>query len=241
MAELPTWLWAAVALAAFLQAGGGAGFGLLAVPALVVAVGGAAAIQIALLLGLIVALALLPAALPHVDRGMLRQLLAGIVPGALPGAALLALMPGSALPALVAFGLLAAAVVSSGLAARVAGAKAGSMRFRLVLGATTGAMAGACALPDPPLAALPAGPGAAGARVGATRRAGLAAAFPAGFLAQAAVHGVAPEVWLATAALTPAMGLGAMAGFAYGPRVPAIYDPRNVTAALLLGAVALVL
>jgi len=201
--------------AAMLQAATGMGFGVVAGPVLLVLLDSAGAIQISVALSLLIALVLTPVLWGHVHRPLLWMLLAGALPGLGLGVWVYLLVP---LPWLK----LLAALAVGGTLLFVAGAptRAGASGSRpawsragaVVSGLAAGVMGGALAMPGP----IPAAWMARGGLDRFTLRATLLAMFVVAYLAalgmQAAMAGIAEQVWVLCLKLAPATLLGVAIG-----------------------------
>ena len=104
-----------VVAASTLQAATGIGFGVIAGPALIIAMGTASAIQASILLSLFIALLVSPWTLQKVNRPLLKPILLGICIGSPIGAVIFALMTISQLKVGAAIAVGFMALAASGL------------------------------------------------------------------------------------------------------------------------------
>ena len=211
----------AVFVAALFQAATGLGFGLLAGPVLLLAVGDVSAIQTSILLSLMIALILSPPLFKQADPAMLRHLLIGTVAGLPIGITIYCYADLRDLELLAG-----AAVLTMGLGVLLVARSAGPPRHRplaryldIAVGGVSGIMTVCLGMPGP----APAGWMAARSYEKAVIRATMLTLFvPAYSLAlalQVSVATLTLDTWSTTATLAPATLIGLFCGKVVASRI----------------------
>lgn len=211
----------AVFVAALIQATTGLGFGLLAGPVLMLAMGDASAIQTSIVLSLLIALILAPKLHRQADRPMLRDLLIGTVLGLpigiyiylhaelgsleLMAGLTILIMGGSALPALRAKG-----PASPGARAR---------SVDIAVGGLCGIMTASLAMPGPAPGALMAARAYSKNVIRSTMLTLFVPAYALALLLQISVATVTLDTWWTTATLVPATLVGLVCGKVLASRI----------------------
>ena len=231
---------AVVFLAALLQAATGMGFGIIAGPVLLIAMGDTAAIQVTIVLSTIPSMILVRRTLDAVDPTLLKHLLGGAAAGLVVGTLIFATATVADLKWGAAVAVLAMAVLSTGVHERRIVVRRNSITGRLLTGLTSGAMTATLAMPGPPVAAWASAAGLKKAQARATLLVVALVCYPAALALQAITEGVPYRVvdeclWLAAPAVA-----GTFLGQVIAGRVPEQLFRRLVTALLVLVALALV-
>ena len=230
-----------VFVAALLQAATGMGFGIIAGPILLVAMGDTAAIQVTIVLSTIPSLILVRRSLYEADPVLLKHLLGGAAVGLVVGALLFATATVADLTWGAAAAVLAMAVLSTGFHERRVTVQGSSVAGRLLTGLMSGAMTATLAMPGPPVAAWASAAGLKKARTRATLLIVALACYPAALALQGLVDGIPERVvdeclWLALPVVA-----GTFLGQAIAGRVPETLFRKLVTGLLVLVALALVI
>ena len=229
-----------VFLAALLQAATGIGFGILAGPVLLIAMGDAAAIQVTIVLSTIPSLILVRRSLDTADPVLLMHLLGGAAAGLVVGTFIFATATVADLKWGAAAAVLAMAVLSTGVHERRVLVRRNSLTGRLLTGLTSGAMTATLAMPGPPVAAWASATGLKKAQTRATLLVVALVCYPAALILQGITEGVPYRVveeclWLAAPAVA-----GTFLGQVIAGRVPERLFRNLVTALLVLVALVLV-
>ncbi|MDE0044410.1 MAG: TSUP family transporter [bacterium] len=230
-----------VFVAALLQAATGMGFGIIAGPILLIAMGDTAAIQVTIVLSTIPSLILVRRSLDAADPVLLKHFLGGAAAGLAAGALLFATATVADLTWGAAAAVLAMAVLSTGVHERRVKVRGNSITGRLLTGLTSGAMTATLAMPGPPVAAWASATGLKKARTRATLLIVALVCYPAALALQSLVDGISDRVvdeclWLALPVVA-----GTFLGQAIAGRVPERLFRRLVTVLLVLVALALVI
>ena len=204
----------AVLAAALLQAATGIGFGVIAGPIILMAMGSGAAVQVTCLLSLLIALLLAPSLVKQVDRVLLGRLLLGSLAG-LPigilvfvsvGVDLLKLLAGAAV-------LFMATAASGRFGARNRGADTAGGRLRDIgTGVISGVMSASLAMPGPVAAARMAALAHAKEAIRATILMLFVFSYSAAIALQAALADISRETWWLAVTLVPATLAGILLG-----------------------------
>lgn len=227
-----------VGFASFCQAVTGIGFGMIAGPIILMAVGDHSAIIVSTLMSWLIAAALAPALWRGADRVMLRRLCVGAALG-LPAGAWLFAVTGIEL-----LQVLAGAVVGLMTLMIVFGAPAvgrPGTKLDLLYGALGGCFGGCLSMPGPTAAVRLTALGHGKVVVRSTMIAFFVVIWPFIFLAQALGAGLSGATLWSAATLTPATLVGLLLGNAAAGRVSETLFRRAVllflslTAATLLG------
>ena len=230
-----------VFVAALLQAATGIGFGIVAGPILLVAMGDTAAIQVTIVLSTIPSLILVRRSLDAADPALLKHLLGGAAAGLVAGALLFATATVESLTWGAATAVLAMAVLSTGFHERRVTVRRNSIAGRLLTGLMSGAMTATLAMPGPPVAAWASTTGLKKAQTRATLLIVALVCLPAALALQALVEGIPYRVvdeclWLAAPVVA-----GTFLGQVIAGRVPERLFRKLVTVLLVLVALALVI
>lgn len=225
--------------AAALQTIIGIGFGVAAGPALMLAMQGASAVQVSVLLSFLVSAALCRSSFRQADRIAFRDFLGGALPGVLLGALAFFLIAFDLLKTLAGATVLAMLVLTF-LAPKRAGSR-DSRSGRLMAGGACGFLTALLAMPGPPLAAYLLFARIDVAKVRATTLAMFMFAYPAAFAAQALAAGVEKATLSTAAALAPAALLGVCCGTLLAKRVSERLFRQVVRVVLLIAGSALLL
>ncbi len=230
-----------VLLAALLQAATGIGFGIIAGPVLLIAMGDTAAIQVTIVLSTIPSLILVRRSLNAADPALLLHLLGGAAAGLAVGTVLFATATVADLTWGAAAAVLAMAVLSTGFHERRVMVRRSSITGRLLTGLTSGVMTATLAMPGPPVAAWASATGLEKARTRATLLVVALVCYPAALVLQGLVEGISYRVVEECMWLAPPAVAGTFLGQAIAGRVPERLFHRLVTVLLVLVACALVI
>jgi uncharacterized membrane protein YfcA len=205
-------LHAAVFGAAFLQSASGIGFGVIAGPVILIAMNDGAAIQISILLSFLIAVVLAPSLYKAMDRTLLKPLVVATLFGAPLGILVFLAIEVVLLKVLAGLAVAFMALAASGLfSARTR--RAGSRRGAdFGIGAISGAMSAALAMPGPAIAAYMAASGRAKATTRATVLILFVFSYPIAFACQALTVGVPEDALSLSALLVPATLIGVVLG-----------------------------
>ena len=223
--------------AAALQTIIGIGFGVVAGPALMLAMQDVSAVQVSVLLSFLVAAALCRSSFRQADRIVFRDFLAGALPGVLLGALACFLFAFGLLKTLAGATVLAMLVLTF-LEPRRA-RKRDSRSGRLLAGSACGFLTTLLAMPGPPLAAYLLFARIDIAKVRATTLAMFMFAYPAAFAAQALAVGIGEATFPTAATLAPAALLGVLCGTLLVKRVSERLFRQVVRVVLLIAGSAL--
>lgn len=231
---------AVVFLAALLQAATGMGFGIIAGPVLLIAMGDTAAIQVTIVLSTIPSLILVRRSLDAADPALLKHLLGGAAAGLVMGTLIFAAATVDDLKWGAAVAVLAMAVLSTGVHERRVMVRRNSVAGRLLTGLMSGAMTATLAMPGPAVAAWASASGLKKAQTRATLLIVALICYPAALALQGITEGVPYRVvdeclWLAAPVVA-----GTFLGQVIAGRVPEQLFRRLVTVLLVLVALALV-
>ncbi len=218
--ELSALLVAVVVAASALQAATGIGFGVIAGPALILAMGTASAIQVSILLSLLIAVLVSPSALPKVNRSLLTPILIGICIGSPIGAVLFGLLSIGQLKigAAVAVGFMA--FLATGMLERFPIFTRDNGWRRGAVGGVSGILNSTLAMPGPPIAAYATAIRQNKDTVRATTLTAFLIAYPISFTLQWGVAGLSDTVMpLALALALPTAG-GTLLGLFLGRLLP---------------------
>ena len=220
LAEMSALLVMIVIAASALQAATGIGFGVIAGPALIVAMGSVSAIQVSILLSLLIAVLVSPPTLPTVNRSLLRPILIGICIGSPLGAVLFGLLTIGQLKigAAVAVGFMA--LLATGLFERFPIFKRDSKWRRGAAGGVSGILNSTLAMPGPPIAAYTTAIRQDKETVRATTLTAFLIAYPISFALQRAVAGLSETVMPLVLALALPTAGGTLLGLFLGKLLP---------------------
>ncbi len=234
-------LHAAVFAASLLQAAAGIGFGIIAGPIILVVMNSGAAIQVSILLSFAIALVLAPAVVRQADRPLLAQFTLGTLIGAPFGIAAFQAAGIAALKAMAAIAVLFMAVSAAGwLNRRGAPAPRDSRLRNGLVGAISGAMSTALAMPGPAIAAELAAQGRDKTVLRATVLSFFLISYPLAFVVQYSAVGISGAALELSLELLPATALGVLAGRLLVPHVSETLFRRIIVAVLLATAAGLV-
>lgn len=229
-----------VFVAALLQAATGMGFGIIAGPILLVAMGDTAAIQVTIVLSTIPSLILVRRSLDAADPVLLRHLLGGAAAGLVVGALLFATATVADLTWGAAAAVLAMAVLSTGFHERRIAVRGNSVTGRLLTGLMSGIMTATLAMPGPPVAAWASATGLNKARTRATLLIVALVCYPAALALQGLVDGISDRVVEECLWLAPPVVAGTFLGQVIAGHVPERLFRKIVTVLLVLVALAMV-
>ena len=229
-----------VFLAALLQAATGMGFGIIAGPVLLIAMGDTSAIQVTIVLSTIPSLILIRRSLDAADPTLLLHLLGGAAAGLAVGALLFATATVADLTWGAAAAVLAMAVLSTGFHERRVMIHGNNIAGRLLTGLVSGVMTATLAMPGPAVAAWASATGLNKTRTRATLLVVALICLPVALVLQGVVEGIPYRVvddcmWLAPGAVA-----GTFLGQVIAGRVPERLFRRLITVLLVLVALALV-
>lgn len=238
MIELIWPLAAAVLGGALLQAATGIGFGLVAGPLMLAITDDPATVQTTIVLSLLVSALLARGIWPQVDRRLLRRLSLATLIGAPAGALLFAAADATALKLGAGVAVIFMTLAAAGLlpASRGDDWPAGDS----AIGALSGAMSAALAMPGPAVASYMTMRGRAKAATRATTLSLFLISYPIAFATQALIVGISQPAMALTWRLAPAAALGALLGAAASRRLSERLFRAVIIAALAATAAALI-
>ena len=232
-------LMAGVFAASSLQSASGIGFGVIAGPLIMIRMNSGAAVQVSILLSFVIALLLAPGALRGVDRALLRRLVIGTLAGAPAGVAAFVLLE------LRWLKLLAAAITLFNVLSMLGligwRSKASPARQQLWVGAVSGALSAAIAMPGPVVNAHLARTARSKQAVRSATLALFLWSYPVAYAAQALVASPSGAALDMTLRLLPACLLGVPAGVWLAQRISEPAFRRLGIAVMLATIVGLVL
>ncbi len=232
----------AVLGAATLQAATGIGFGVIAGPILLAMMNSGDAIQISILMNLLIALVLVPSLRAHTDWRLLKWLAAGTLIGMPLGLivflniSILKLKLLAALAVLLALGFVLRGMLSARGRARGQGRPDPSVWQSLPVGAVSGLMGGALAMPGPVPAGWMSAAGYGKAAVRASILMLFVFSYGAALVLQIWLAGIARDTWITGFQLAPAAIAGIFIGKALSHRISELVFSWLVAATLVLTA-----
>ena len=192
-ADLPFLLVGAVFAASMLQAVTGIGFGVIAGPVLIVTMANASAIQASIQLSFLIALLLSPSTIPRVNRRLLAPLFLGVCLGTPIGAlAFLTLTIGD-LKICAAFIVGFMTLIAAGILSKFPIFELDTHNRRIGIGAVSGILNAALAMPGPPVAAYATAIRSDKSTIQATTLVTFLLAYPVAFAFQAFFVGISSE------------------------------------------------
>ncbi len=203
---------AVVFLASALQSVTGIGFGVIAGPILLVAMGSATAIQVSIVLSFLIAFLLAPRTLPRVNARLLWPLMVGICIGTPFGALAILALPIDALKMMAALVVGFMTLVAAGVFARYPVFQRDSRIRRIAVGAISGALNTALAMPGPAIAAYATAIKSDMETIRATTLVSFLFAYPVGLLFQYIFVGLSPDLVAIAMPLAIPTLLGSFAG-----------------------------
>ncbi len=239
MTTLELALIAVVFLASLLQAVTGIGFGVIAGPILLIAMGDTAAIQVTIVLATVISLILCRASLRQVNLSLLRPLFTGACIGMMGGAALFAYATLEDLKWGAAVAVLAMAGISTGILERHPLFRRDSSSRRVLVGVASGAMTATLAMPGPPVAAYATAIRYSKAEIRATVLLTNLFSYPVALAMQGVTSGLATYALPMCALLVLPVIAGTICGNVAMKHVPEKYFRRLITILLVAAAVLL--
>ncbi len=240
-AALPLLVLAVVFCASALQAITGIGFGVIAGPVLLVHLGSIGAIQTSIALSFLIAVLLAPLTLPKIRPRLLGHLFIGIVIGTPLGAVLAVSLAIGPLKLFAAGVVGFMTLVATGVLSRFPIAERDSPARRIVVGAISGTLNTALAMPGPPIAAYATAIRGDKDMVRATTLVAFLFAYPLAFGAQAGLAGIASDFWLSAPPLILPTAAGTLTGMACASRINGVWFKRLTVVFLMASTAALVL
>lgn len=239
---LSPWVVAAVFCASALQAITGIGFGVIAGPVLLVHMGGAGAVQVSIALSFLIAVLLAPQTFPKVRFRLLGHLFMGIAISTPIGALLSLWLAIDALKLFAAVIVGFMTLVATGVFSRYPLFERDSRIRRVCVGAISGTLNTALAMPGPPIAAYATAIRGDKEVVRATTLVAFLFAYPLAFAAQAAAKGISPDFWASVSPLVLPTVLGTILGLFCAAKIDQRWFKRLTvlflcasTATLILG------
>ena len=237
---VPPLLVGAVFVASFLQAITGIGFGVIAGPALIVAMQSTAAIQVSIVLSFLIALVLAPGTIPVVRPRLLGTLFVGVLTGTPVGVAAFFLLSLESLKLFAAVIVGSMSLIAAGLLARFPVFETDTTARRLGVGVVCGALNSALAMPGPPVAAYSTALKQPKQAIRATTLVTFLLAYPIALIFQAGFVGLSPELGTVVLQLVVPTLLGTAAGHGVS-RLVSERLFRGMTVVFLLISTALLL
>ena len=225
-----------VIAASTLQAATGIGFGVIAGPALLIAMGSASAIQASILLSLLIALLVSPWTLKKVNRQLLTPILVGICIGSPIGAVLFALMTIGQLKVGAAIAVGFMALAAAGLFDRFPLFTRDSGLRRGAAGGVSGLLNSTLAMPGPPIAAYTTAIRQDKETIRATTLTAFLIAYPISFALQWGVAGLSDTVMPMVYGLALPTAGGTVLGVILGKFLP-YWVFRTVVVLFLIASV----
>lgn len=208
----PVILVTVVFFASALQAITGIGFGVIAGPILLVTMGSVGAIQVSIVLSFVIALILSPTTLPLVNWRLLRPLLIGVSIGSPIGALAYSLLSLESLKIIAAIVVFFMTIISTGLLSRFPVFEKDSTKRRGFVGAISGMLNTALAMPGPPVAAYATAIKNDKITVRATTLVTFLFAYPIALVFQTGVVGISAKLYPIALSLSVPTIIGTFAG-----------------------------
>ncbi len=240
MTVLEIALIAVVFVASLLQAVTGIGYGIIAGPVLLIAMGDSAAIQVTIVLSTVISLLLCRSCLRQVNVALLKPLFGGACFGMAAGAILFAHASLEDLKWGAAVAVLAMAAISTGVLERHPLFRRDNGPRRVMVGTASGALTATLAMPGPPVAAYATAIRCGKEEIRATVLLTNLFSYPVALAMQGVTSGLAFEALPMCALLVLPVIAGTLSGHVAMKHVPERYFRWMITI-LLLAAAALLL
>ncbi len=202
----------AVFSASLLQAAAGIGFGIIAGPAILIAMNSGAAIQVSILLSFVISLLLVRGIREHVDRNLLRRLILGTLIGAPFGILTFQAADITVLKVLAGIAVLFMAAAAAGLFRSKTRRESPGTFVETATGMVSGLMGTSLAMPGPMIAAFMSAEGRSKETTRATILNLFLYCYPIAFTCQFFIVGASEAAIDLSLKLLPATVIGVVAG-----------------------------